>query len=370
MRIVVVNVGSASAKAAAFEVTPGAETEVARWSREIPARSSHAEAVESILAQIGTDPVDAVGHRVVHGGTHFTAPTLIDDGVEAVIDDLSRLAPQHNPPALAAIRATRTRLPGTPMVAVFDTAFHASRAPESMRYALPWQRADEVGLVRFGFHGVAHASLLDALAAARGRRPETLHAVTLQLGAGCSACAIERGRSVETSMGFSPLEGLAMATRSGDVDPIVVFELMRRGEAPDAVERLLTRESGLLGLSGHADMRALLAAEEAGDERARVAVALFVRRIVMSTGAYLTLLGGEGALVFGGGIGARSPEIRRRVASGLSAWNVRLDEALNAAGEPGLLSPPDARPVYAFETDEERRIARCVFELLGASASG
>jgi acetate kinase len=190
-------------------------------------------------------------------------------------------------------------------------------------------------------------------------------AVTLRLGAGCSAGAIERGRSVETSMGFSPLEGLAMATRSGDVDPVVVFELLRRGESPEAVEHMLTRESGMLGLSGQADMRALLAAEESGDERAHVAVSLFVRRIVMTTGAYLTLLGGEGALVFGGGIGARSPEIRRRVAEGLAAWGISLDPARNASGGLGPLGSPGSRPVYAFETDEERRIARIVSDLLG-----
>jgi acetate kinase len=165
-------------------------------------------------------------------------------------------------------------------------------------------------------------------------------------------------------MGFSPLEGLVMATRSGDIDPAVVFELLRQGRAPEEVEGLLTRESGLRGLSGHADMREVLAAEAAGNERARVAVALFVRRLVATVGAYLTLLGGRGAIVFGGGIGTHSAEVRRRVAEGLSAWGVALDAERNEASDLGLVSAEGSRAAYVFETDEERRIARSVHDLL------
>jgi acetate kinase len=182
--------------------------------------------------------------------------------------------------------------------------------------------------------------------------------VTLQLGAGCSACAVDGGRSIETSMGFSPLEGLVMATRSGDIDPAVVLELLDRGRTATEVRALLSRGSGLEGLAGNADLRRVLAAEAEGDERARVAVGLFVRRIVMRVGAYLTLLGGRGSLTFGGGIGTHSAEIRQRVADGLVAWNVALDPERNReAGVRGPIGRPGSRPVYVFETDEERLIA-------------
>ncbi|HEY5656207.1 MAG TPA: acetate kinase, partial [Myxococcota bacterium] len=203
-----------------------------------------------------------------------------------------------------------------------------------------------------------------------GRSPREVTAVTLQLGAGCSACAVAAGRSIETSMGFSPLEGLPMATRSGDVDPSVVLELLEQGRSADEVRELLTRQSGFAGLAGEADLRRVLAAEAAGSEPARVAVALFVRRSVATVGAYLTLLGGRGALVFGGGIGTHSADIRRRMAAGLAAWDVALDPQRNdTPGIRGRISAPSARPVYVFETDEERLIARSTYALL-AGAGG
>jgi acetate kinase len=251
------------------------------------------------------------------------------------------------------------------MVAVFDTAFHAGRAPESMRYALPWELSDRLGLLRYGFHGIAHASLVESLAEACGCAMEAVTAVTLQLGAGCSACAVARGRSVETSMGFSPLEGLVMASRAGNVDATVVLELQRQGSTPEEVRDLLTRRSGLRGLAGDEDLRRVLAAGADGDERARVAVALFVRRIVATVGAYWTLLDGDGALVFGGGIGTGSAEIRRRVCDGLGAWGVALDAERNAGGA-GRISPAGSRPVFVFETDEEQLLARSASRVLGS----
>jgi acetate kinase len=360
MLVAVLNVGSATVKAALVKVDRDATTVRWRSSRSIDPGSGAKASFAELLADLGNrkEHVAAVGHRVVHGGKRFTEPVLVDATVEEVIASLAPLAPLHNPVALEGVRVARAQFPGRPMVAVFDTAFHADRGPESLRYPLPWDLSEELGLFRYGFHGVAHSSLIESLAEAEDARRDETHAVTLQLGAGCSACAIENGRSIETSMGFSPLGGLPMATRTGDLDPAISLELLRRGYDPVEVEDLLTRRSGLLGMAGTADMREVLEAEAGGDERARVAVALFVRRVVSLTGAYLTLLKGRGALVFGGGIGTHSAEIRRRVTEGLATWNLELDSERNAAGAPGLISVVSSRPVYVFETDEETRIAR------------
>jgi acetate kinase len=236
-----------------------------------------------------------------------------------------------------------------------------------MHYALPVDLAESFGVFRYGFHGIAHTSLVESLAALEGLSIREVNAVTLQLGAGCSACAVAAGRSIETSMGYSPLEGLMMATRSGDVDPAVVLELLDRGRSAAEVRELLTGRSGLAGLAGDADLRRVLAAEAAGEERARLAVALFVRRIVSTVGSYLTLLGGQGSLVFGGGIGTHSAEIRERVVAGLGAWNLALDRGRNEAHRRGRISAPGSRPIYVFDTDEERVIARNVHDLLARS---
>jgi len=215
-------------------------------------------------------------------------------------------------------------------------------------------------LYRYGFHGIAHASLAAGVAVAAGCEPAAVDAVTLQLGRGCSACAVAGGRSIETSMGFTPLEGLMMATRSGDVDAGLVVHLQRRGLTLDEVETLLTKEAGLLGVGGSADVRDLLTREAAGDERAALALRIFVRRIVMTVGAYFTLLDGRGALAFGGGIGEHASAIRSRVAAGLTAWNVALDPARNDAATRGLISAHGSRPVYLIPTDEESIIAGAV----------
>jgi acetate kinase len=366
MRIAVVNAGSATVKAALAEVDDDGARVLERARCTLSAEQKLSGAFEVALAETGAlaGAVDGIAHRVVHGGREFTEPVRIDSRVEHAIEKLGALAPLHNPPALEGIRIARQLLPGKPMVAVFDTAFHAGRAPESMRYALPWELADSLDLLRYGFHGIAHASLVESLAEAQDCSAEAVAAVTLQLGAGCSACAVANGRSVETTMGFSPLEGLVMATRAGDVDATVVLELQRHGRDLEEVRDLLTRRSGLLGLAGAQDLRHVLAAEAEGDERARVAVDLFVRRIVASVGAYWTLLGGEGALVFGGGIGTHSAEIRRRVAQKLGAWNVRLDPDRNAGSPIGRISADASRPVFVFETDEERLLARSAYAVL------
>jgi acetate kinase len=366
MKIAVLNTGSGTVKSAVVETTKGGDTSLLR--RETFERNED-EALEETLRRallaIEAEEADGLAHRVVHGGADFVQAVEIDAAVEQSLEALSVMAPLHNPPALEGIRVARRILPGLPAVAVFDTAFHADRSLSSRLYALPWDLMEDLGFYRYGFHGLAHASLVESLARSEGRDPRSVNAVTLQLGSGCSACAVENGRSVETSMGFSPLEGLVMGTRSGDCDPAIALDLLRRGRSIDEVESLLNRESGLLGLGGSADVRDLLQAEARGERRAAVALNLFVRRIVLTVGAYFTLLGGRGSLVFGGGIGTHSAEIRKRVAAGLRAWDVLLDPERNAQTSSGHVGKAGFRDVYVFETEEESIIAREAAAVLG-----
>ena len=356
-RILVVNTGSATLKLAQFDTGAGGLRERSGGTHEWRSSDDREEAVENALRELGGPP-DIIGHRVVHGGSRFSEPVRIEAAVEQALEELVPLAPLHNGPALGAIRVARRVFPDTPSVAVFDTAFHARRPEVSRRYALPHEWHERFGFLRYGFHGIAHASLLQSYAEAASQRPDEASAVTLQLGAGCSACAIKSGRSIESSMGYTPLEGLMMATRSGDIDPAVVLRLVRAGYTADEIDEQLNRHSGLAGLAGSSDMREVLKGAAHGDGGAKLALELFVYRIVLTAGAYLTLLDGNGAIVFGGGIGEHAPEVRARVAAGLAAWNVALDPALNNANGHGLVSVPHSRPVYVFETREEAMIAR------------
>jgi acetate kinase len=367
-RICAVNTGASTLKLAMLEVAGDEVGELQRIERSWTPGQDEAEAVRAALGELTARP-DAFGHRIVHGGTELTEPVMITAEIERKLEALVPLAPLHNGPALAAIRAVKTLHEGLPSVAVFDTAFHARRPKVSVRYALPSNLVDEFGVRRYGFHGLAHASLVSALAECRGERIQDINAVTLQLGAGCSACAVRNGRSIETSMGYTPLEGLVMTTRSGDVDPAIVLRLMRAGFDADRIEAILTRRSGLYALSGLSDMREILAAEVAGNEDARFAIELFCYRIVLTVGAYFTLLGGDAALVFGGGIGAHSPSIRERIARGLGVWSIELDAARNARNAQGLISAESSRVVYALETNEEAVIARTVNDHLEASVT-
>ncbi|HZD54220.1 MAG TPA: acetate kinase, partial [Woeseiaceae bacterium] len=290
-RIAVVNTGSATLKLAVFEATAEGVRESSSKKYEWRSSDDMPDTVERALREVGAAP-DLLGHRVVHGGDRFTEPVRIDAEIERALEDLVALAPLHNAPALAAIRIAGKVFPETPSVAVFDTAFHAKRPGESMRYALPRDWQEELGFRRYGFHGIAHASLARSCAEASSIPPEDVTAVTLQLGAGCSACAIRKGRSIETSMGYTPLEGLVMATRSGNIDPAIVLALLRAGLSADEIEDRLNRHSGLLGLAGTSDMREVLAADVRGEKDARLALKLFIHRLVQTIGAYLTLLDG------------------------------------------------------------------------------
>lgn len=370
MRIAVLNAGSVTVKVALVEVSGDEARPVFRETVDRPGDERLEQALATALEKIRDAEIEAVAHRVVHGGVEFTRPVRIDEAVERSLEELNPIAPLHNTPALEGIRLARRVLADVPAVAVFDTAFHAERSLASCLYALPWHLTHALSLYRYGFHGIAHASLLESLAETNHCDPRTIDAVTLQLGSGCSACAIANGRSVETSMGFTPLEGLTMATRCGNVDPAIVFHLVRQGYSLDDVEALLNRDSGLCGIAGSSDMRQVLEAEEAGDRRAALAVSVFIRRIVSTVGAYLTLLAGRGSLVFGGGIGTNSAQVRRRVAAGLRAWDVVLDPERNLGGALGRISKPGFRPVYVFETEEEPLIAREAASVLGQTVSG
>jgi acetate kinase len=324
-------------------------------------------AVRRVTAWLaGLEPgrrIDAVGHRVVHGGARFTEPTLIDGATLRGIEELEALAPLHNAPSLAGIQAAREALgPDVPMVAVFDTAFHATLPEPAYRYAIPADLAARHAIRRYGFHGLAYRSVLAEYARLSGTPPERATLVAFHLGNGCSVAAIERGRSVETSMGLTPLEGLVMGTRSGDVDPALVGHLVRAEGVPVAeAERWLNERSGLRGLSGgSSDMRDLLGRQRE-DPRARLAVDVFCHRARKYLGAYLAVLGGADAVVFSGGIGEHAPEVRARICAGMEWLGLVVDPELNATavGRAGRVSPPGARlPAYAIPADEESVIAR------------
>lgn len=300
---------------------------------------SHAAAFAALLALlrevVALEELDAVGHRVVHGGPTLTGPVLLDDGVMAQITAVSELAPVHNRAALEVIAAAREELsPDLPAVATFDTGFFATLPEVAWRYALPRALSDDLRIRRYGFHGLAHRFMVERFAelSAELERPRI---VTLQLGSGCSGTASISGRPIDTSMGFTPLEGMIMGTRSGSIDPSVPLFLHSRGMQAPQVERMLNHESGLLGLSGtSADVRDLLDLEHAGDSRAGAALDAFCYSIKKYVGSFAAAMGGLDAVVFGGGIGENSPEIRARICSGMSWCGLELDPERNV-GENG-----------------------------------
>jgi acetate kinase len=375
--ILVLNVGSSSLKYGLADLAPHGPVDtvsrrgqVTRIGEPGGPASDHRSALDQALAELSIDPatVRAVGHRVVHGGARFTRPTLVDEEVLAALRQLVPLAPLHNPPAIEGIEAARARLPGTPQVAVFDTAFHADLPPAAATYAIDTGIAQSYGIKRYGFHGISHAYVARRTARLLGRPWTDLNIIVLHLGNGASATAVQSGRSVETSMGFTPLEGLVMGTRSGDLDPAVVTFLQRDAGMPVAeVDDLLTHRSGLLGLAGAGDVRSVLAAREAGDERAALAVDVYCHRIRKYVGAYHAVLGHLDAITFTAGVGEHAPAIRAESLAGLQAWGIAVDPIRNDA--PGdsarTISSPDARvAVCVVPTDEETAIAEGVASLL------
>lgn len=303
----------------------------------------------------------AIGHRAVHGGERFQRPVVVDAEVLRTLKELIHLAPLHNPPGVLGIEVALAVFPGVPQVAVFDTAFHRTLPPRAYRYAVPDELYRKDGVRRYGFHGTSHGYVARAAAAQLGRALSDLRLITLHLGNGASAAAIRGGESVDTSMGMTPLEGLVMGTRSGDLDPSVVIELVRAGRTPDELTRLLYHRSGLFGLCGASDMREVLRRAEAGEADAALAIDAYCYRVKKYVGAYLAVLGGLDALVFTAGVGENSPEVRARCCEGLDHLGIRLDPARNGAAS------TEARPIHAegspvavlvVPTFEELEIAR------------
>ena len=335
---------------------------------------THEEAVRLIIdwlrSKPGLDSIDAVGHRVVHGGDRFTKSVLIDDEVIATIEALCEIAPLHNPAALSGIRAARDILGASvPMVAAFDTSYHHSIPEQAALYAIPYELSQKHKIRRYGFHGLAHQYDIARYAEIVGRRADQIDAVTLHLGNGCSASAIRNGQSIDTSMGFTPLEGLVMGTRSGDLDPALVSYLARK-EAVDAaeIEQWLNQRSGLRGLSGISnDMRELAAAYDR-NPRARLAVEVFCYRARKYLGAYLAVLGGAEAVMFSGGIGENSSSVRAMICRDMDWCGLHLDSSANEAvlGRDGIISSDDSSlKIAVIHTDEEMIIARETVLLIG-----
>jgi len=336
----------------------------------------HTAAVQTALQWLGSDEagtglqgfrdIDAVGHRVAHGGERFTRSVLINDEVLQGIEDTIELAPLHNPHNLRGIIAVRELLgKSIPQAAVFDTAFHHTLPEQAYLYAIPYSLYRRYRIRRYGFHGTSHRYVAYRYRRITGRSRDLMRIITLHLGNGCSACAIEAGHSVDTSMGFTPLEGLIMGTRCGDLDPAVLdFIATKEGLGIRDVDMLLNKQSGLLGLSGLThDMRELLAEEkETGDRRARVAIDMFCYRARKYVGAYFAAMCGADAVVFTGGIGENSPEIRARIVGGLDRLGVHLDPEANermVGGTEGRITTDGAQlEVWVIPTDEELLIAR------------
>ena len=307
-------------------------------------------------------PPVAVGHRVVHGGKRFFEATIVTDLVKINIEDLADLAPLHNPANLQGIDAAQKAFPDVPHVAVFDTAFHSTLSPAAYTYAIDKALADQHRIRRYGFHGTSHKFVSEAAAEFLGRPLDDTKTIVLHLGNGASACAVSDGKSVETSMGMTPLEGLVMGTRSGDLDPAVLFHLHRKtGQTFDDLDTLLNRGSGILGLSGHGDMRDMIAAAKSGDADAKAALDVYLHRLKQYVGAYAAHLGRLDAIVFTAGVGENTPLIRAGALEGLGILGIEIDEELNASPERGarLISTDASRvAVLVIPTNEELEIAR------------
>jgi acetate kinase len=313
--------------------------------------------------------VEAIGHRVVHGGETFHDSITVTVEVKEIIDECAGLAPLHNPPNLGGIEACEEVFPGVPNVAVFDTAFHHAMPPSSYLYAIPYEYYEKYGIRKYGFHGTSHKFVSQATADFLNAPLGELKLITTHLGNGASIAAVDHGNVLDTSMGLTPLNGLVMGTRCGDIDPAVVLYLVRQGMSADEIDQLLNKKSGLLGVSGigSADMRDNIAAAESGNLQAKRAIRMFVHRLVSYIGAYYTILEGADAIVFTGGIGENSAYIRERVVAKLACLGCVLDGGKNSsvAGRPALISAPESRmKAVVMPTNEELMIARETTRLL------
>lgn len=371
MRILVLNCGSSSIKYRLFDgqrsVAKGIVERIGQDDSEVADhRDGLRRVMHAVEQQVSDDGLDAIGHRVVHGGEEFVEPTRIDEGVVERIRSQIPLAPLHNPANLLGIEVAIELEPDLPQVAVFDTAFHRTLPPYAHRYAIPEEMYRDHGVRRYGFHGTSHSFVAHVAAEHLGRPIEDLNMITLHLGNGASATAIERGASVDTSMGMSPLEGLVMGSRSGDIDPAIIFHLERSaGLSNDEVESMLNRRSGLLGLCGDMDLREVGRRAAAGEPDAALALDVYGYRIKKYVGAYLAALGSVDAIVFTGGVGENQADIRRRALEGLDGLGITIDEASNGSvdlsdGPVSIHADHSRTAVLVIATNEELEIARQV----------
>ena len=339
----------------------------------VPDHGAALEELSSRLpAALGGREVDAVGHRVVHGGERFSEPVLINNEIVRSIERLSPLAPLHNPASARGIRAVHDKWPKIPQVAVFDTAFHRTLPEEAWRYALPNSLYRKYGIRRYGFHGTSYGFVAPAAARFLGIEPDRFDGVIAHLGNGASVAAIKDGKSIDTSMGFTPLEGLVMGTRSGDVDPSILVFLLREGYDADTLDDLLNRESGLLALGGASDMRTLTEVASGGNEQAAMALDIAAYRLAKYIGAYHVAVGGAQALVFTAGIGENAWEFRELTVKRLGALGISLDTEANRTRGSGarLISTPDsAIPVLVVPTDEEEAIAEATAAVVAQNST-
>jgi acetate kinase len=367
MRVLVVNAGSSSLK---LTLLDGDDNTIDARELEAPRAQVDPDRLRAALDS-PLRKADAVGHRIVHGGERFRGAVRIDADVEMAMRELTALAPLHQPKSLVALDAVTGALPDLPAVACFDTAFHATLPQAAATYALPAQWRERWGLRRYGFHGLSHAWVARRAPEMLGRDASGLRIVSCHLGAGASLCAIRGGRSLDTTMGFTPLEGLVMATRSGSVDPGMLLWLLERErlsatELADALEH----HSGLLGLSGTADMRELLTHADAGDRQAQLALDVYVHRLRAGIAAMVAALGGIDTLVFTGGVGEHSPEVRSQTAARLAFLGVSLDEARNrdAATDAEIGAAGAAVRTLVLSAREDLEIARQVRAVLGGQS--
>lgn len=401
MKVLVVNCGSSSIKYQLHEMPDGGvvskgiverigqpdaalehqyEDHIQRLEGEI---AGHEEGMALILETLAGEAgavgdigeIGAVGHRVVHGGEQFTGSVLITDRVIASIERFAGLAPLHNPPNLTGIRAAMQELPDVPQVACFDTAFHATIPQVAYMYALPYSLYEDYGIRRYGFHGTSHRYVARRAAQLLGKHKYDVNCITAHLGNGCSITAVREGKSVDTSMGLTPLEGLVMGTRSGDFDPAILFHLADQGYDVETLKKLCNKQSGLLGVSGASnDMRNLTEKAAAGDPRARLAIDIFCYRLRKYIGMYLAVLGRVDALVFTGGIGENAAEVRAAVCRGLEGFGIVLDTGLNqrAIGrrEGSISGPGGTVEVMVIPTDEEAAIAADTYKIVRKQGAG
>ncbi|WP_120945137.1 MULTISPECIES: acetate kinase [Helicobacter] len=390
MRILVLNLGSSSIKFQLFHMekksvlakgiveqiggecsqaqiyTHQGHAQISKECLDIPTYDAGLQHIEDTLAHLevlkSLGHVDGVGHRVVHGGDLFIEPTLIDEGVIAHIEKLAFLAPLHNPAHLRGIQALKKRAPHIPQVAVFDTAFHQSIPPHAFTYALPHDLYETYKLRRYGFHGTSHHFVAMEAAKFLNIPYDQFNAISLHLGNGASVCAIKEGKSVDTSMGLTPLEGLIMGTRSGDLDPALLGYIMQiQGKSLQEVNDVLNKESGLKGLCGKSDMRSVEALIEQGDEKAKLAFEMYAYRIRKYIGSYLLALGRIDALIFTGGVGENCARLRKAVCANLENFGMALDAQLNEnlpKGVVNLSQPNTAVQILRVPTNEEWAIAR------------